>query len=85
MSDTVDNLVLDLLEWVQRKEGTYHESMDAWRTSCPRLPVWEEANDRGLVETTSHHGRLLVRPTPAGLKLLASRTKQLTRVRTDNV
>ena len=84
MSDTVDNLVLDLLEWVQHKERTYHETMDAWRTSCPRLPVWEEANDRGLVETTSHHGRLLVRPTPAGLTLLASRTKQLTRVPTDN-
>jgi hypothetical protein len=23
--------------------------MEAWRTSCPRLPVWEEATERGLV------------------------------------
>jgi len=73
MSDTVENLVLDLLEWVERKERTYQDTMDAWRTSCPRLPVWEEANDRGLVETTSDNGRLLVRVTPAGVAILASR------------
>lgn len=53
LSDTVENLVLDLLEWVQRNQPTYRETMEAWRTSCPRLPVWEEANERGLVETTS--------------------------------
>ena len=73
MSDTVENLVLDLLEWVERKERTYQDTMDAWRTSCPRLPVWEEANDRGLVETTSDNGRLLVRVTPVGVAILASR------------
>jgi hypothetical protein len=72
MSDTVENLVLDLLEWLQRKERTYHETMDAWRTSCPRLPVWEEANERGIVETISEHGRLWVRATPAGLAFLAT-------------
>jgi len=73
MSDTVENLVLDLLEWVERKERTYQDTMDAWRTSCPRLPVWEEANDRGLVETTSDNGRLLVRVTPVGVAILAPR------------
>lgn len=46
MPDTVENLILDLLEWVGRKERTYQETMDAWRTSCPRLPVWEDANPR---------------------------------------
>ena len=73
MSDTVENLVLDLLEWVERKERTYQDTMDAWRTSCPRLPVWKEANDRGLVETTSDNGRLLVRVTPVGVAILAPR------------
>jgi hypothetical protein len=48
MSDTVENLILDLLEWVARSEHTYHETFDAWRTSCPRLPVWEEATVAGL-------------------------------------
>ena len=50
MADTVvEALILDLLEWVTRRDRTYEEVMEAWRTSCPRLTVWEEANDRGLV------------------------------------
>jgi hypothetical protein len=70
MSDTVENLILDLLEWVGRKERTYQETMDAWRTSCPGLPVWEDANDRGLVGTAPADGYSLVRLTPAGIALL---------------
>jgi hypothetical protein len=70
MTNTVENLILDLLEWVGRKERTYQETMDAWRTSCPRLPVWEDANDRGLMERGSANGRFIVRVTPAGLALL---------------
>ena len=70
MTDTVENLILDLLEWVGRKERTYHETMEAWRTSCPRLPVWEDANDRGLVEALGANGSTLVRLTPAGLTCL---------------
>ena len=70
MTDTVENLILDLLEWVGRKDRTYQETMDAWRTSCPRLPVWEDATDRGLVETAPANGRSIVRATPAGLALL---------------
>lgn len=75
-TDTVENLVLDLLEWIGRKEGTYQETLNAWRTSCPRLPVWEDANDRGLLETTSANGRLLVRVTLAGLVLLEEKRPQ---------
>jgi len=70
MTDTVENLILDLMEWAGRKERTYHETIDAWRTSCPRLPVWEDATDRGLVETVSANGRSVVRVTAAGLALL---------------
>ena len=50
MSDAVDPLVLDLLEWIGRAPRPYLEVIDAWRTSCPRLPVWEEANARGFLE-----------------------------------
>ena len=53
MSDVVDPLVLDLLEWIGRAPRPYAEVIDAWRTSCPRLPVWEEANARGFV--VHHH------------------------------
>jgi hypothetical protein len=69
VSDTVENLIIDLLEWVGGKERTYLDTMDAWRTSCPRLPVWEDANDRGLVRTEG----LFVRLTPAGVALLRER------------
>ena len=50
-ADPVENLILDLLEWLAVRDRTYEEVMAAWRTSCPRLPVWEEANDRGLLTT----------------------------------
>jgi hypothetical protein len=49
MSDPVEALVLDLLEWIGPEPRPYPDVLDAWRTSCPRLPVWEEANARGFV------------------------------------
>ena len=76
MSDTVENLILDLLEWVARNEHTYQETFDAWRTSCPRLPVWEDATERGLIASEASGGRTLVRPTVAGLRLLKERRPQ---------
>jgi hypothetical protein len=49
VADPVDALVLDLLEWIGDHPRPYAEVMEAWRTSCPKLPVWEEANTRGLL------------------------------------
>jgi len=49
-------LVLDLVEWVAEKPRPYSEVMDAWRTSCPRLPIWEDAVDLGLVVRTAGNG-----------------------------
>ena len=48
-ADTVDALLLDLLEWVGPGARPYDEVLEAWRTSCPRLPVWEEAHARGFL------------------------------------
>jgi hypothetical protein len=75
MSDAVvESLIVDLLEWISRRpERTYEETMDAWRTSCPRLPVWEDANDRGLVATEYAEGRNFVRLTTTGREYLAAR------------
>ncbi len=71
MADSVvEALILDLLEWVAGGERSYAEVMDAWRTSCPRLPVWEEANDRRLVTTENVNGRSTVRITSSGLAYL---------------
>lgn len=69
----VESLILDLIEWLESRERTYAEVMDAWRTSCPKLPVWEDATDRGLVATERCNGRELVRATSCGHALLAKR------------
>jgi hypothetical protein len=82
MADAVEALILDLIEWVALKERTYEEVMSAWRTSCPRLPVWEDANDRGLITVAITDGRSLVRATAAGLALLA-RHRPVSSVRID--
>ena len=52
MSKVVDALILDLLEWIGPNSRPYAEVIEAWRTSCPRLPVWEEANEQGFL---AHH------------------------------
>ena len=71
MSDTLAPLVADLVEWVARTPRPYAEVLDAWRTSCPRLPVWEEAVDRGLVGfTRTGDGGQNVSITPAGRAFL---------------
>jgi len=71
MDDAVaESLILDLLECVANGEKSYEEVVDAWRTSCPRLPVWEDANDRGLVMREEVSGRCIVRVTSSGLALL---------------
>ena len=73
MSDaTVENLLRDLLRWLAGGERSYEEVMSAWRTSCPRLPVWEEATQRGLVSTVEVHRRCVVRLTRAGRVFLAA-------------
>jgi predicted transcriptional regulator len=70
---TAAPLILDLLEWVAKGERTYEEVMEAWRTSCPRLSVWEEVNDRGLIVREQVNGRCVVKITTAGLSLLERR------------
>jgi hypothetical protein len=70
VNQTAEAFVLDLLEWLAYKDRSYEETMDAWRTSCPRLPVWEDANDRGLLYVEDRHGQSSVRLTPSGIELL---------------
>ncbi|HEY2873397.1 MAG TPA: hypothetical protein VGJ56_15845 [Reyranella sp.] len=65
--DTLTPLICDLLEWLARAPRTHAEVMEGWRTSCPRLPVWEEATDRGYVARRG----LRVEVTPRGRSFLA--------------
>jgi len=72
-SQTVENLLLDLLVWIAARDRTYEEVMDAWRTSCPRLPVWEEANARSLVRKAPIGSAMIVTLTDSGQALLRSK------------
>jgi hypothetical protein len=69
---TVDALILDLLEWIGPQARPYREVIEAWRTSCPRLPVWEEANERGFIEHHLSQGsEAMVSVSALGAKFLA--------------
>jgi D-3-phosphoglycerate dehydrogenase len=66
-------LVLDLIEWIGAGPRPYAEVMDAWRTSCPRLPVWEDAVDAGFVMRVTTNGSApTVTVTDAGRAFLRS-------------
>jgi hypothetical protein len=74
MGDSVtESLILDLLEWLVKRDRSYEEVMEAWRTSCPGLPIWEDANYRGLVMKGQVQGRCIVSITSSGLALLELR------------
>jgi len=69
-------LVRDLVAWVAAEPKTYSEVMDAWRTSCPRLPVWEEAVRLGLITREYRPGvGAMVFATPAGRDFLGPRDR----------
>jgi hypothetical protein len=73
LNETVENLILDLLEWIGPHRRPYVEVLEAWRTSCPRLPVWEEANDRGFVQPDLRSGQTFITVSETGRQHLYSR------------
>ncbi|MBV8976263.1 MAG: hypothetical protein JO261_15915 [Alphaproteobacteria bacterium] len=73
-STTIEPLIADLLSWIAKEERSYAEVMDAWRTSCPRLPVWEEANARGLVAREVRDGTAMVTVTAKGRTFIDRRS-----------
>ena len=73
MASPLDPLILDLVEWIAREPRRYSDVIDSWRTSCPRLTVWEDAVDRGLVERAARGGSdIFVIATPRGAEFLAA-------------
>ena len=75
MTNAFENraLVLDLLEGVAAKRRPYAEVMDAWRTSCPRLPIWEDALDLGFLVCERRAGEeTMVTATEAGREFLVA-------------
>ena len=72
----MSTLIVELLAWVAARPRTYEETMEAWRTSCPRNPVWEDATTDGLIEVLPGTGttNAAVRLTPSGRAVLAAAT-----------
>jgi hypothetical protein len=74
MTTTCDPLVFDLVQWVAREPRTYAEVIDAWKTSCPRLTIWEDAIDQGFITRKNIGARgTIVVITGAGRALLEGR------------
>jgi hypothetical protein len=71
----VNQLTIQLLAWIASRPRTYAEAMDAWRSTCPRLTIWEDALADGLIQiengsTMDESGVML---TPRGSAMLDRR------------
>ncbi len=73
MSDILAPLTIDFLAWLAAEQRDYSDVMDAWRTSCPRLTVWEDAIDAGLITHVHVSGQpLRIALTERGAALLGA-------------
>jgi hypothetical protein len=73
MSDILTPLTLDFLAWLAAEPRDYIDVMDAWRTSCPRLTVWEDAIDANLITRVHPPGQpTRIELTQQGKALLAA-------------
>lgn len=67
-----DALTAQMLEWIAAGNHSYREVIDVWKTSCPRLSVWEDACMDGLVDcTVGQAGTVFV--TEKGRQFMESR------------
>ncbi|CAB5513724.1 hypothetical protein [Achromobacter anxifer] len=66
--------LLQFLDWIAERPRTYVQTMDAWRSSCPRLSAWEDATTNGLVDVprSPAGAEAVIVLTPKGQALLAS-------------
>ena len=71
MAEKADPLVLDFVEWIAREPRPYSEVIATWRTSCPRLTIFEDAVDGGYVARGTRDGAgMILSLTEDGEKLL---------------
>jgi hypothetical protein len=56
MAEPADALMLQFLTFIAEGKRSYGEAMEAWRTSCPRLSIWEDALIEGFVEVRRAEG-----------------------------
>jgi hypothetical protein len=69
--DPAAALLLDFLAWIASKQRSYAEVMEIWRTSCPRLTIWEDAVDgRYVVRQSNGTSEIIIAISPLGRSLL---------------
>ena len=69
MSAATKTLTRQMLEWIAVRPRDYAEVMEAWRTSCPRLSIWEDACLDGLIDYEPDSGKVIL--SEAGNALLS--------------
>ena len=74
MSEPISALTRQLLEWIADKPRTYADVLDAWRTTCPRLSIWEDASIDGLI-AYDPEGSRIISLSPKGQTLLQSKAQ----------
>ena len=70
--------VHEFLTWVGRCPRTYADAMEAWRSSCPRYTVWEDAHAAGLIHVADGGPALDSAPvtlTPRGQAVLGRQAR----------
>ena len=68
MSPEIESLTRQMLEWIAVRPRDHAEVMETWRTSCPRLSIWEDACIEGLIDREPGTGRIIL--SSAGKQLL---------------
>ena len=72
MREPIGGVMLEFLIWVGSRTHTYAEAMEAWRSHCPRHPVWDDALSEGLIEVVGRGG-----PDQPPIVLLTSKGRTL--------
>jgi hypothetical protein len=70
-------IMIQFLQWVAARPRSREDVMEAWRSSCPRFPVWEDARAEGLIrQCGGERGEHRVELTKLGDAVLRRAGKQ---------
>lgn len=53
MDRSHDALTLQMLDWIEQGKPSYAEVLDVWKSTCPRLTIWEDACASGFVDAAA--------------------------------
>ena len=70
MPESVNLLMLEFLTWISTRRRTHAETMEAWRSTCPRHTAWEDALADGLIQIEGPLHQLDVILTDRGRAML---------------